>query len=210
MNGLLKCYTVIMVLGSLFIAGFVMAIEEPNYAIIEKLDNFELRSYEPRIVAQTLVSGSMDKASNDGFRRISDYIFGNNRTDDGTQQKVSMTVPVTLQPQSENISMTTSASLSQSDGQWRVEFLMPNQFTLETLPTPNNLVVTLREIPAGHYAAIRFSGLADEVVIAKRTTELINWLDNRNITPVGQPILARYNAPWSLPFLRRNEVMVAY
>jgi hypothetical protein len=199
-----------MGLCSLFVAGFVMAIEEPNYAIIEKLDNFELRSYEPRIVAQTLVSGSMDQASNDGFRRIADYIFGNNRANDGTQQKVSMTVPVTLQPRSENISMTTAASLGQSDGQWRVEFLMPSQFTLETLPTPNNSVVNLREIPAGHYAAIRFSGLADEVVIANRTAELMNWLDNRNITPAGQPILARYNSPWTLPFLRRNEVMVAY
>ena len=199
-----------MGLCSLFVTGFVMAIEEPNYAIIEKLDNFELRSYEPRIVAQTLVSGSMDQASNDGFRRIADYIFGNNRASDGNQQKVSMTVPVTLQPQSENISMTTAASLGQSDGQWLVEFVMPSQFTLETLPTPNNSVVNLREIPAGHYAAIRFSGLADELVIANRTAELMNWLDNRNIIPVGQPILARYNSPWTLPFLRRNEVMVAY
>ncbi|NOT15152.1 MAG: heme-binding protein, partial [Methylotenera sp.] len=84
------------------------------------------------------------------------------------------------------------------------------QYTLSTLPTPNNPAVTLRELPASRMAVIRFSGLAGEEKTAKKTDELLVWLKSKNIAPTGTPELARYNPPWTLPFLRRNEVMVAY
>jgi DNA gyrase inhibitor GyrI len=87
---------------------------------------------------------------------------------------------------------------------------MPADYTMETLPRPNNPAVTLREVPASKYAVIRFSGFTGEEKVAAKTAELIAWLDSKGITPDGEPKLARYNPPWTLPFLRRNEVMVAY
>ena len=187
-----------------------MAIEEPKYTVIEKSEAYELRAYSPKVVAETLVSGSMDKASSAGFRLIADYIFGNNTSRTGGNEKISMTAPVTMEPKSEKISMTAPVSMEQAGGQWRVHFVMPGQYTLETLPRPNNPAVTLREVPASNYAVIRFSGLAGEDKVANKTADLMTWLDSKGITPIGKPELARYNPPWTLPFLRRNEVMVAY
>ena len=187
-----------------------MATEEPSYTVIEKSGDFELRAYGPMIVAETQVSGPMGDASSAGFRLIADYIFGNNTSRAGGNEKISMTAPVTMKPKSEKISMTAPVSMEQAGEQWRVHFVMPSQYTLDTLPKPNNPAVRLREVPAGNYAVIRFSGLVSEKKRAAKTEELMTWLDSRGITPIGQPELARYNPPWTLPFLRRNEIVVTY
>lgn len=194
---------------SLF-AGIAMAIEEPEYAIIEQSKPFELRAYKPKIVAEVQVTGSMDEASGKGFKLLANYIFGNNTARTGGNEKIAMTAPVGMEPESEKISMTAPVSMEQSGGQWRVSFVMPSQYTMETLPRPNNQAVTLREIPETNYAVIRFSGLAGEDKIARKTAELIAWMEKKGLKPTGQPELARYNPPWTLPFLRRNEVMVTY
>lgn len=191
-------------------AGFAMAIEEPRYTVIEQSEDFELRAYEPMIVAETLVSGPMDDASGKGFRLIADYIFGNNTAPSGDTEKISMTAPVTMTPRSEKISMTAPVGMARQQGQWRVHFVMPGSYTMDSLPTPNNPAVTLREVPATNYAVIRFSGFTGENKIAAKTAELLAWLEGKGIEPVGTPELARYNPPWTLPFFRRNEVMVAY
>jgi hypothetical protein len=193
-----------------------MATEEPKYTVLEKSNAFELRSYVPRVVAETFVTGSLDEASSIGFRRIADYIFGNNTSRNGANEKISMTAPVTMAPkiepiaESQKISMTVPVTMQQITGQWRMYFVMPSQYTLSTLPKPNNAMVTLRELPQSRIAVIRFSGLAGEEKTAEKAAELLVWLKSKEITPIGEPELARYNPPWTLPFLRRNEVMVAY
>jgi hypothetical protein len=196
-----------------------MAIEEPKYSVVEKSDAFELRAYAPRVVAETLVDGSLSDASSLGFRRIADYIFGNNTSRNGASdkngEKISMTAPVSMAPKvektaSEKISMTAPVAMQQAAGQWRMYFVMPSQYTLNTLPTPNNAAVTLRELPASRMAVLRFSGLAGEEKTAQKTAALMAWLKTKNLVAIGEPELARYNPPWTLPFLRRNEVMVAY
>jgi hypothetical protein len=197
-------------LSFLFFVGFAMATEEPKYSVIEKAGEFELRAYDPKIIAETLVSGSMDSASSAGFRLIADFIFGNNTASTGGNKKISMTAPVTMEAQSEKISMTAPVSMQQAQGQWRIHFVMPSEYTLDTLPKPNNSEVMLRKIPASNYAVIRFSGLAGEDKTATKTAELLAWLKAKAITPIGKPELARYNPPWTLPFLRRNEVMIEY
>jgi hypothetical protein len=194
----------------LFVTGAAMAIEEPAYTVIEKSGSFELRRYDPMIVAETLVSGSMNDASGSGFRRIADYIFGNNTVRNGGSGKISMTAPVTMAAQSKEISMTAPVTMERSAGKWRVHFVMPSEYTLDALPRPNNPAVKLREIPATNYAVIRFSGLAGENKVAAKTAELNAWLEGRGIEPLGNPELARYNPPWTLPFFRRNEVMIPY
>ena len=187
-----------------------MAIEEPKFSIIESSEQFELRAYEPKIVAETFVSGSAYDASRTGFKRIANYIFGNNTSASGSNEKISMTAPVTIEQQSENVAMTAPVTLEEQDDMWRVHFVMPAGYTMETLPTPNSKSVTLREIPASNYAVISFSGLSGEKKVVRKTNELLSWLESKNITPTGKPELARYNTPWTPPFMRRNEVMVSY
>jgi hypothetical protein len=194
----------------LLVTGGAVATEEPSYTVTEQSGSFELRRYDPMIVAETLVSGAMDDASGSGFRLIADYIFGNNTAPNGGDERISMTAPVTMAAQSEEISMTAPVSMARSAGRWRVHFVMPSEYSLDTLPRPNNPAVTLREIPETRYAVIRFSGLAGEEKVAAKTAELKSWLAARGIEPLGNPELARYNPPWTLPFLRRNEVMIRY
>ena len=204
-----------------------MAIEEPKYTLIEKSDNIELREYEPKIIAEVTVSGSMDEVGSKGFRLIADYIFGHNTTAAGSNKEISMTAPVTIKPTSEKIAMTAPVILHQqsqaqaepsSDNKqasitgntWKMYFVMPSEYSLEALPTPNNSAVTLKKIPASHYAVIRFSGFTGEQKVAKKTAELTAWLKKKSISPTGTPELARYNPPWTLPFWRRNEIMIEY
>jgi SOUL heme-binding protein len=208
---LLRVFSFIFLLS---FSGVIMAYEEPRYDVLEKSDAFELRAYKPMIVAEAFVDGNLDEASNKGFRLIADYIFGNNKSRAGVSEKISMTVPVTMEPKieskSEKISMTAPVSMQEAAGKWRMHFVMPSKYTLETLPVPNNAEVKLREVPAKKFAVVRFSGFAGEQKVAKKTEELLAWLQTKQIEPAGVPELARYNAPWTLPFLRRNEVMVEY
>jgi hypothetical protein len=191
-----------------------MAIEEPKFDLIEKADAFELRAYQPIIVAEVFVDGDMKEASNKGFRLIADYIFGNNKSKAGASEKISMTAPVTVETKSEKVAMTAPVAVQkapeQAAGKWRVHFVMPSKYTLETLPAPNNPQVMLRKLAAKKFAVLRFSGLAGEEKTATKTQELLTWMAAKQLKPIGTPELARYNPPWTLPFLRRNEVMVEY
>jgi hypothetical protein len=121
-----------------------------------------------------------------------------------------MTAPVTIEPESEKISMTIPATLEKISDRWRVNFVMPSQYSLDTIPYPNNKQVKLREIPARQVAVLGFSGFANEENTAKRTQKLLEWMDKNNLIPTRSIELARYNPPWTLPFLRRNEIIVEY
>jgi hypothetical protein len=187
-----------------------MATEEPKFDLLEKSDAFELRQYHSMILAEVEVDGDLDEATNKGFRLIADYIFGNNTAKSGSSEKIAMTTPVTVVPKSEKIAMTAPVSVEQVNGKWRMHFVMPSQYTLQTLPTPNNPLVSLREVPPKKLAVVTFSGWVSEEKNASKTAELLAWLASKKLKPIGTPELARYNPPWTLPFLRRNEVMVEY
>lgn len=187
-----------------------MAAEEPEYKIIEKSGDYELRRYQPVLIAEVLVDGNMNEASGKGFRLIADYIFGNNTTKTGNSRKIKMTSPVTVEPESKEISMTAPVTLEKVTGKWRFNFIMPGKYTFETIPAPKNKRVILREVPAREVAVVRFSGIADEESTAEKTQNLLKWMDNKNLTPAGSIELARYDPPWTLPFLRRNEIISEY
>ena len=200
-----------VILWSLILLTFVnnaMAIEEPKFKLIEKDQAFELREYAPKIIAEVVVDGSMRESSSKGFRLIADFIFGNNTAQSGKPEKISMTAPVSVEPRSEKISMTAPVGIQQENNSWKVYFVMPSQYSLEALPKPNNPLVSIKQVPHQKFAVIRFSGLVDEEKMAKRVAELKEWIDNKKLKTLGNPELARYNPPWTLPFLRRNEVMV--
>jgi hypothetical protein len=192
----------------LFFSTLAMALEEPKYKVLEKEGDFELREYAPMIVAETLVDGDIDDAGSAGFKLIAGYIFGDNTSRQGGSEKIEMTAPVTVEPKSEKISMTVPVTMEKSANRWRMHFVMPSQYTLDTLPIPNNKKVSLREIPARKFAVIRFSGFTGDSKRAKKEKALQEWMQSKNLVPQGEFSLARYNSPWSLPFLRRNEVMV--
>jgi effector-binding domain-containing protein len=185
-----------------------MATEEPKFTLIEKEEAFELRTYAPKIIAEVLVDGDMSEASGNGFKLIADFIFGNNTAQSGKSEKISMTAPVSVKATSEKISMTAPVGLQQANNGWRVYFVMPSQYTMQTLPKPNNPKVNIKLMPEQKFAVIRFSGLVGEEKMDAKLAELNQWIARKNLKVLGSPELARYNPPWTLPFLRRNELMV--
>jgi len=184
-----------------------MAIEEPKYVVLEKTPPFELRSYAPMILAEVQVEGDLDEASSQGFRLIAAYIFGQNQPN----EKISMTTPVVVEEQpakGAKIAMTTPVNIESNAGKWTVSFVMPAEYSMESLPKPLNSKVQLRQIPAVKRAVIGFSGFYNENKVAERTLELEEWMKTKNLQAASVPKFARYNPPWTLPFMRRNEIMV--
>ncbi len=189
-----------------------MATEEPKYEVLTSQAPFELRHYAPTLIAQTIVEGDMDAASNKGFRLIADFIFGNNLAVGSEQAaKIAMTAPVTVEPQSSKIAMTAPVTIEPQSGsaqQWRIHFVMPSQYTLATIPKPKNSAVTLHELPSKYFVVHRYSGFNTEARVQEKTDEALAWAKQQSLKVLGTPQLSRYDPPWTLPMFRRNEIMV--
>jgi hypothetical protein len=190
--------------------GVAMANEEPRYEVIKKEEDFEVRRYQPMIIAEVLVTGTLSEASNKGFRQIADFIFGNNEDPVKKQsEKIAMTAPVTMEADtSSKIAMTAPVTMEGSAGAWKMAFVMPSKFTMDTLPKPKNPNVTIKQMPAQQLAVVTFSGWVDEEKLAVQTTRLNEWMAKNGLKSSGSVQLSRYNPPWTLPFWRRNEVWV--
>lgn len=207
--GVRKALATAIVLSSVLGANLSMAVEEPKFETVLKDEAFEIRRYPPLVVATTQVPGDMDAASNRGFRTIADYIFGNNvATPAGASAKIAMTAPVTLTPMTPASPVATTAPSDMAAEQWQVEFVMPGQYRLDTLPRPKNEAVTLRELPARTTAVLSYSWLNSETKVQQKTDELRAWMKARQLEPLGAPRLARYDPPWTLPMWRRNEIQI--
>jgi hypothetical protein len=181
-----------------------MAIEEAKYEVLEREGDFELRQYQPHVVAETLVEGEFQEVGNEGFRRLFDYISGKNRK----QQNIPMTAPVSQEATSEKIPMTAPVNQEKVGEKWRITFMMPYQYTVETLPEPLDQRVKLIKVPGILMAALSYSGTWSRRRYEdkeKRQKELIR---QRGLKIVGEPIFARYNPPFMPWFLRRNEVLI--
>lgn len=199
---------------SILIASTALAIEEPKYTILEKSEPFELRAYAPRLVAEVKVEGDLDTASSQGFRLIAAYIFGKNQG----SEKIAMTAPVGVESSDQNksskIAMTVpvaiegAKSFEDASNQWTVSFVMPSEYTLATLPKPINSEVKIRVVPAEKRAVITFSGFNSPEKAQAKTQLLQDWIKTKNLKTTGDPQFARYNPPWSLPFMRRNEILI--
>jgi hypothetical protein len=199
---------------SLLIASTALAIEEPKYIVLEKSEPFELRAYAPRLVAEVKVDGDLDAASSQGFRLIAAYIFGKNQV----SEKIAMTAPVGIESSDQNksakIAMTVpvaiegAKSFEDASNQWTVSFVMPSEYTLATLPKPLNSEVKIRVVPAEKRAVIAFSGFNSAEKAQAKTQLLQDWIKTKNLKATGDPQFARYNPPWSLPFMRRNEILI--
>jgi DNA gyrase inhibitor GyrI len=193
----------IVILAALLTGPIMSNVELAKYDVSETHGAIEIRDYAPMIVAEVSVSGDRKKAIGDGFRLIADYIFGNNIS----SQKVAMTAPVIQQP-SEKIAMTAPVTQQGGEGLWQVRFVMPSSHTMESLPKPNSPDVVLKEVAGKRFAVIRFSGRAKTKSLEERTKDLQAFIENKQLQAISEPTYAFFNPPWTLPFLRRNEVMI--
>ena len=191
----------------IIISNSLMATDEPEFRLILKVDKFEIREYSPKIIAQIEVFGDFDDASSKGFKILADYIFGNNTSADGNS-RIEMTAPVEMEPLPQKINMTKPVLTEGSDNNWIVSFIMPNEFTLATLPKPNNKSIKILSLPKEKYAVIVFSGLVRESSYLEKEKLLNQFIKEKKLKPSGEIKIARYNPPWTLPFFRRNELMI--
>ena len=200
-----KIVLFILLFSTLFLGAETgMATEEAKYTVLEREGDFELRQYQPHIVAESLVEGDFQEVGNEGFRRRYDYISGNNRK----QQTIPMTAPVSQEASSEKIPMTAPVNQEQVGGKWRISFLMPSQYTLETLPGPLDPRVQLTKVPGLLMAALSYSGTWSRGRYEEQGKRLKELIRRQGLKIVGEPVFARYNPPFMPWFLRRNEVLI--
>ena len=193
----------ILIVGGL-LAGPVMSnVEKPDYKVIQTEQNIEIRQYEPMIIAEVEVDGKREDAIREGFRLIADYIFGNNTV----QRDIAMTAPV-QQQESQKIAMTAPVQQQSTGRSWQISFVMPSKYSMETLPEPKNDRVRLKEIMTKKFVVIKFSGTNSNENVTEHENQLMNYIEANQIKIIDSPKYAFYNAPWTLPFMRRNEVMI--
>ena len=178
--------TVFILLVAMVMATQAIAIEEPVYQVEKawEAEQIEIRAYAPRVMAVT----GMDEDTDGGFRVLAGYIFGGN----AEEEKIAMTAPV-------------QQSMA---GEKEMAFMMPAEYALEDLPAPEDQRVSFREAPAYTAAVIQFSGWASAEKADEKWQQLRGFLISEGIDITGEPTLNQYNPPWTLPFMRRNEIIV--
>ena len=184
---------ILLTLVSLALGGcsIVAKTPEPNWTSIRKDGDIEIRSYDPMIVAEVVTKGERYDAINAGFRILAGYIFGGNQG----QKKLAMTAPV--------IQQTTDKK-----DEWKVGFVMPAEYTIDTLPTPNDKQIKFVTVPAHQKAVIRFTGFNSDKNLKEHSDLLESWIIKNDIKTVGKPVYAFYNPPWTPFFLKRNEILL--
>jgi hypothetical protein len=194
----------LLTVSSLLVVKSAIAVEKAKYAVLEKEGAFEIRQYDPQIVAETFVASNLEEAGNEGFRRLYAYISGDNQK----KQSISMTAPVGQETSSEKIAMTAPVSQEKKDDRWRITFLMPAEYTREMLPEPDDERVKLAEEPGRLMAAVKYSGTWSEEGYRKNKALLEEYIRTRGLTTAGAAVWARYDPPFMPWFLRRNEVLI--
>jgi hypothetical protein len=188
---------------------FSQAIEEPDYQVIRTFDHVELRHYAPYVVAEVVVNASPEDAGSQAFPILAGYIFGNNKG----ERKLEMTAPVTQTavpaPVPVRMDMTAPVTQSAVPGGIQVQFVLPKGVTLATAPEPTDPRVQLRLEPSRDWAVLRYSGTWSQSNYLEHLSELKAALQAAGVETQGEPVLARYNAPFIPWFMRRNEIWLA-
>ena len=208
MINILITFIVIVTLWSAW--GFLGSrVEQTEYTVIKKMNGYEIREYPAHIVAQTTVQGSYGESMGSGFSIVAGYIFGGNIK----KESIAMTTPVVAEKGeakqvSENIAMTAPVVATNEGDSQTISFGMPRSYTLETLPTPNDPRVKIVALPAKKYAVMQFSWYRSDARIKKMQEKLLSMLARDGVAAEGSIAYAGYNAPWTPPWMTRNEVLV--
>ncbi len=197
----------------------VRNIEEPKYSIVSVADGYEIREYNSYIIAETVVKVTKDRndAARKGFPIVAGYIFGDNtkkdkiamtvpvNTEETTSEKIAMTAPVNT----EKIAMTVPVNTTEAEsGSYKVSFVLPSEYTMDTLPTPNDSRVSIKEVPSRKVAVKKFTWSVNEARLQKNEELLLSSLKRDGVVPVSAVNVARFNTPWTIPFMLRTEVQV--
>jgi DNA gyrase inhibitor GyrI len=193
----------VIIIGGIFAGPIMSDVETPNYEVISAQAGIEIRQYAPMIIAEVQMDGEREDAIGNGFRLLADYIFGNNQG----LQDIAMTAPV---QQQKNIKIAMTAPVQQqSIGDiWRVSFVMPSEYSMETLPKPVNDRVAIKRVPSKQFIVVTFAGTNSNKNVTVHEEKLMRYVKANNLSVVGAPTYAFYNPPWTLPPMRRNEVMM--
>ena len=195
-------------LTTFFLAGCsvfgIRTADEPNYQVLNDYGHIQIRHYPALVVAQTEVNADYKDSSSQGFQRLAGYIFGNNKK----QQKMAMTAPVFQEQKAENMAMTAPVIQQKSGSVWLMAFVLPSNYSVATAPVPLDPAVLIKEIPGKKVAVIRYSGSLSEQGIEENTENLKNWITIKGYKAISPSRSAAYDPPWTLPFLRRNEVHI--
>ena len=188
---------------------FGSRVEQADYTVVKTMNGYEIREYPAHIVAQTTVQGSYGESMSNGFRIVAGYIFGGNTK----RESIAMTAPVVAQKgegsqASERIAMTAPVLATAEGDSQVISFGMPRSYTLETLPKPNDPRVKIVMIPAKKYAVVRFSWYRSDARVKNMQEKLLSALARDGIVAEGSTAYAGYNAPWTPPWMTRNEVFV--
>ncbi len=199
---------VLIILGIIWIAYSylsVRGIEHPKYVVLKKYHGYEIREYDSYLVAEVVVKGTQKESLGSGFKKLFDYISGNN----SKQESIKMTAPVTQQPEemSERIAMTAPVMQEQKEDAFIVSFMMPSNYTMDSIPIPGDPAVTIVQKEKYKAAVLRFAGYAPEEKIMKKQARLKEFLKADGYEIQSSAHMAFYNPPWTPPFMRRNEVM---
>lgn len=190
---------IFLVVAGLLVGLFMSNVETPKYHVLKKDKNIEIREYPSLLVAQTLKPGERESAINEGFRTLADYIFGNN------QVNSKITLPE-QSAQHEKIAMTAPVIQNKIDSEWKILFFMPSKYNSNNIPQPLNENVSIQTEHKKQYIVIRFSGSTSKENLDENLNKLVDYIHANKIITKGSPLFAFYNPPWTLPFLRRNEI----
>lgn len=176
------------------------AAPEPEFKVVSAEAAFEVRDYPALVIAKT----SMADGSRPAFRRLFAYISGEN----GGKREIAMTAPVIRNASGTEIAMTAPVIRAEGDdATTEMAFILTPEFSVDTAPAPSNPGVQIAEIPARRVAVIMFSGLAGDAAIAEETEKLKRWIEASGLEQIGPAEVAQYNPPWTIPALRRNEIL---
>ena len=198
----------IAILTTVFLAGCslfgIRSADEPNYQVLNDYGHIQIRHYPALVIAQTEVNADYKNSSSQGFQRLAGYIFGNNKK----QQKMRMTAPVIQEQETEAMAMTAPVIQQKSGSVWLMAFVLPAGYSESTAPVPLDSTVLIKAIPDKKVAVIRYSGSLSEQGIEEKSEALKRWLSKQGYQAISPARSAAYDPPWTLPFLRRNEIHI--
>ncbi len=192
-------------LSILILSTFTMpshATEEPEYQVVRELADIEVRQYAAYAVAEVVVAGPADEAGNQAFPILAGYIFGKNKG----ERKFAMTAPVTQAATPVKLEMTAPVTQAAAPGGFVVQFVLPRGVTVASAPEPLDARVQLREVVPAQVAVIRYSGFWSQSNYEEHLGKLQAALRAADLAWTGEPVYARYNAPFTPWFMRRNEI----
>ena len=200
--------TLLLLIATVFLQGCsvfgIRTVEILNYQVLEKDGKFDIRRYEDYWVVRTEIDGEYRESTGEGFRLLFSYISGKNKQ----QEEIAMTGPVMQQEKGEKIAMTGPVIQQKKGKRWTMEFVLPSKYNKLQPPEPLDPKVSIVKVPGYRAAAISYSGNLGEEKYNTKTRELLDIVNLKGLQPIGEPFSAGYDPPWTIPFLKRNEVII--